>query len=318
MNSDHFKNLIERSEEFINENSKDLYHICLKELNLKLDEKNLYELLRIEFIPIYLQLINLTKEKHNTVFLGIAGVNGSGKTTLSRFLSLLLQHDGFYTVTFSMDDLYPTKEERQLIARKIDPALGTRLMYDNMLVKKIFNGLKNWKSPISIPKFDKSIDDRFPESQWQKIEKKPDFIIIEGVFTFVQPVSDTELSDTDKYINSKVKDLSDSYNFMDLKIVLLAESIENVIMFRKQQEIELRKKKGDLFGMSPKEVENFILYFKTYLQRYTWVLEKNPIIDFVYIFNSERKITKISSPKYNFIFYSSQKSSLNIQSFNNS
>ncbi|MHA1721290.1 MAG: hypothetical protein ACTSWX_10910 [Promethearchaeota archaeon] len=302
MNREHFKNLIERSEDFMKENSKYLFQICLKDLNLKLNEKNLYELLMIEFIPIYLHLLKIANKKQDTIFLGIAGVNGSGKTTLSRFLSLLLQNEGYYAITFSMDDLYPTKEERLLIAKKIDPALKTRLMYDNMLVKKIFNELNDWKRPISIPKFDKSIDDRFPESHWQKIEKKPDFVIIEGVFTFAQPVSDAELSKTDKYINSKVRDLSNSYNFMDLKIVLLAESIENVIMFRKQQEIELRKKKGDLFGMDPKEVENFILYFKTYLQRYTWVLENNPIIDFVYIFNSERKITKISSPKYGFIY----------------
>ena len=88
---------------------------------------------------------------------------------------------------------------------------------------------------------------------------------------------------------------------MDFKIALLAESVENVIQFRQQQEKELRKEKGNNFGMTHHEVERFILYFKTYLQRYTWPLEYNPIIDFVYIFNSKRKITKISSPKFNII-----------------
>ncbi|MHA1476461.1 MAG: hypothetical protein ACTSQ5_14905, partial [Promethearchaeota archaeon] len=69
-----------------------------------------------------------------------------------------------------------------------------------------------------------------------------------------------------------------------------------------QQEKELRKEKGNNFGMTPQEVEKFIFYFKTYLQRYTWPLENNPIVDFVYIFNSKRKITKILSPKFNFIY----------------
>ncbi len=302
MNHKDFSGLIQTSENYINENSTFLFHICSKELNLKLDREDLIELLKIEYIPIYLQLLGIFKNKKDTVVLGIAGVNGSGKTTLARFLSLLLRKDGHYTINFSMDDLYPTKEERLELANNIDPSLETRLMYDNSLVKRIFESLHKWKGPISIPKFDKSIDDRFPENKWQIVGKKPDFVIIEGVFTFAQPISAENLSKIDLYINSKVKELSVSYNFMDFKIALLAESIENVIQFRKQQEIELRKEKGNNFGMTQQEVEKFILYFKTYLQRYTWPLENNPIIDFVYIFNSKRKITKISSPKFNFSY----------------
>jgi D-glycerate 3-kinase len=302
MNHNDFSGLIQTSENYINENTSVLFQICLEELNLKLDKGDLIELLRIEFVPIYLQLVEIFQGKKDTVVLGIAGVNGSGKTTLARFLSLLLQKDGYYTINFSMDDLYPTKEERLDLANNIDPSLETRLMYDNMLVKRIFESLHIWEGPISIPKFDKSIDDRSPENKWQTVGKKPDFVIIEGVFTFAQPTSAENLSKIDLYINSKVDELSDLYNFMDFKIALLAESVENVIQFRKQQEIELRKEKGNNFGMTPQEVEKFILYFQTYLQRYTWPLENNPIIDFVYIFNSKRKITKISSPKFKFIY----------------
>ena len=302
MNHKDFLGLIQTTENYINENSEVLFQICLEQLDLKLDKEDLIELLKIEFVPIYLQLSKIFQKKKDTVVLGIAGVNGSGKTTLARFLSLLLEKDGYYTINFSMDDLYPTKEERLELANNIDPSLETRLMYDNTLVKRIFESLHNWEDSISIPKFDKSIDDRFPENKWQKVEKKPDFVIIEGVFTFAQPISRENLSKIDQYINSKVNEISDSYNFMDFKIALLAESVENVIQFRKQQEKELRKEKGNNFGMTPQEVERFILYFKTYLQRYTWPLENNPIIDFVYIFNSKRKITKISSPKFNFIY----------------
>ena len=274
-----------------------------------MDKEDLIELLRKEFVPIYLHLIDIFQKKKDTVVLGIAGVNGSGKTTLARFLSLLLQKDEYNMINFSMDDLYPTKGDRLELANNINTSLETRLMYDNMLVKNIFESLRNWKNSIFIPKFDKSIDDRFPVNRWQKVNNKPDFVIIEGVFTFAQPISVKNLSKVDLYINSRVDELSDSYNFMDVKIALLAESVENVIQFRQQQEIELRKEKGNNFGMTPQEVERFILYFKKYLERYTFPLENNPIIDFVYIFNSKRKITKISSPKFNFIYLSSQKSS---------
>ncbi|MHA1510630.1 MAG: hypothetical protein ACTSRX_02805 [Promethearchaeota archaeon] len=302
MNHRDFLALIQTSENYINENSKVLFQICLEQLNLKLDKEDLIELLKIEFVPIYLQLREIFQKKKDTVVLGIAGVNGAGKSTLARFLSLLLQKDGHYSINFSMDDLYPTKKERLELANDIDPSLETRLMYDNLLVKRIFESLHDWEGPISIPKFDKSIDDRFPENKWQKVEKKPDFVIIEGVFTFAQPISARNLSKIDQYINSKVDELNDSYNFMDFKIALLAESVENVIQFRQQQEIELKKEKGNNFGMTQQEVEKFILYFKTYLQRYTWPLENNLIIDFVYIFNFKRKITKILSPKFNFIY----------------
>lgn len=302
MNHKDFSALIQTSENYINENSEILSQICIEILNLNLDKKALFELLKIEFVPIYLQLMKIFQKKKNTVVLGIAGVNGSGKTTLARFLSLLLQKNGHYTINFSMDDLYPTKSERLKLANNIDPSLETRLMYDNALVKRIFRSLRNWEDSILIPKFDKSIDDRFPENKWQIIKKKPDFVIIEGVFTFAQPISAENLSKIDQYIDSKVDDLRVSYNFIDFKIALLAESVENVIQFRKQQEIQLRKENGDNFGMIPQEVEKFIMYFKTYLKRYTWPLENNPIIDFVYTFNSKRKITKISSPKFNFIY----------------
>ena len=302
MNHKDFSGLIQTAEKYIKKNSDVLFQICSEQLNLKLNKEDLVELLRYEFVPIYLQLLEIFKRKKDTVVLGIAGVNGSGKTTLSRFLSLLLQKDRYYTINFSLDDLYPTKEERLELANNIDLSLETRLMYDNALVKRIFESLHNWEGSISIPKFDKSIDDRFPEKKWQIVEKKPDFVIIEGVFTFAQAISAENLSKIDLYINSKVKELCDSFNFMDFKIALLAESVENVILFRQQQEIELRKEKGNNFGMTPQEVERFILYFKTYLQRYTWPLENNPIIDFVYSFNSKRKITKISSPKSNFIY----------------
>ncbi|QEE16540.1 hypothetical protein DSAG12_02370 [Promethearchaeum syntrophicum] len=300
MNHKDFSELILKSENFINENKIILFQNCLEKLNLILEIEDLIELLKFQFVPIYLQMLEILKEKKDTVVLGIAGVNGSGKTTLARFLSLLLQNQGYYTINFSMDDLYPTKEERLELAKDIDPSLESRLMYDNPLVKRIFESLNHWENSISIPKFDKSIDDRFPENKWQIVKKKPDFVIIEGVFTFAQPISAENLSKIDQYLNSQVNDLSDSYNFMDLKIVLLAESVENVIQFRQQQEKELRKEKGNNFGMNPHEVKKFILFFETYLKLYTWPLENNPIIDFVYIFNSNRKITKISSPKFNF------------------
>lgn len=287
---------------FVSTRSKLLFEISSVQLKLNLKKQDFNEILQYEFIPIYLELIKIHQKKQNTVFLGIAGVNGSGKTTLARFLVLLLQSEGFSAISFSMDDLYPTKEKRLKIAREIDPSLGTRLMYDNQLIKSVFISLIQWTGPIKIPQFDKSVDDRVNEDEWLKLNNKPDFVIIEGVFTFAQPVSDESLSKVDKYINSQVRDLSEDYNFIDLKIALLTESIDSVIHFRQQQEIELQKKVGKEYGMTQHEVEVFIRYFQKYLERYTWAQINNPLIDLVFVFNSNRKIIKITSPKNQIIF----------------
>ncbi len=273
------------------------FQLCLDQLNLKISEPDLILLLKLEYIPIFVALKTIYQKKKNTVFLGIVGVNGSGKTTLANFLTQLLLSENYKAIHFSMDDLYPLKSTRLKWAENIHPNLKTRLLYDNELVRCIFQGLNNWKGPIKIPQFDKGIDDRAPEENWLFIPEKPDFVIIEGVFPFAKPVTDVNLSKADKFFNSQVRDLKDAYNFIDLKLVLLTGSINDVIQFRQQQEFELQKVQGKTVGMSPQEVESFIRYFQTYLERYTYPLEQDPRIDIVFILDSNRRIVRVYSPK---------------------
>ena len=285
------------SEVLIKNNKNKYFQVCLTQLKLKTSERDLIELLKLEYLPVYLALKSIYQKKQNSVFLGIVGVNGSGKTTLSEFLRLLLESEGYNVVRFSMDDLYPTKSQRLAMAEKIHPNLKTRLMYDNKQVKRVFSDLKDWKGPIKIPQFDKGIDDRMPEKNWLLVSKKPDFVIIEGAFTFAKPIDDENLSEADKLINSQVRNVADSYDFIDIKLALLTESIENVIRFRQQQEADLQKERGRDAGMTSQEIESFIRYFQTYLERYTWPQEKDSRIDFVFTIDSTRCVIGLYSPK---------------------
>ena len=242
------------------------------------------------------------QKKQNTTFLGIAGVNGSGKTTLTKFITTLLQSEAYNVVQFSMDDLYPTKEVRLKRAETIHPSLKTRLMYDNEQVQRVFQGLKDWKGPVSIPQFDKAIDDRASKEKWLNISVKPDFVIAEGVFTFAKPITDTNLTAADKFLNSQVRELADSYDFIDFKLTLLTDSINNIIQFRLQQEVELQKTRGTTAGMSPQEVDAFIRYFYPHIERYTAPQIQDPRIDLVYTLDSNRRIIRISSPKLGFTY----------------
>ncbi len=286
--------------------NKDKYfYLCRNLLNLKATDEQICAFLTLEYLPLYLWLKKLfLVKKNDSVYLGIAGINGVGKTSLARFLKLLLESEGFNVVHFSMDDLYPTKSFRMKLAEKIHPNLKIRLMYDNSQVKRVFSGIQNWQKPIKIPKFDKATDDRFPEENWLIVTKKPDFVIVEGVFIFAKPVADNNLSKADNYINSLVRDLLDVYSFIDVKITLLTDSFENIIQFRQQQERELQDSRGKYTGMTSEQVESFIRYFQTYLERYTYSQEQDPLIDLAFIYNIDRQISRIYSPKQNLVYFS--------------
>ncbi len=292
-----YNQLKSQSEQLIENNKQKYSKIILDKLEIKISEKDMSELLKLEYLPIYLKLKSIYENKNDTTFLGIVGVNGSGKTTLSKFLKILLESEKFRVVHFSMDDLYPTKEKRKKLAEKIDPNLKTRLMYDNNIVKRVFEDLKNWKESTKIPQFDKGIDDRLPKDQWLNVDKKPDFVIMEGAFTFAKAIDEKNLSKADQFINRQVRKIQDTYNFIDLKLALLTDSIENVIEFRKEQEIKLQKKRGKKAGMSLYEVERFVRYFQTYLERYTWPKEQDPEINLVFTIDQNRRISKVYSPK---------------------
>ena len=53
--------------------------------------------------------------------------------------------------------------------------------HDVGMINNTFKHLKrrNFKT-VSIPKFDKSVDDRFKKNKWQKIKIQPDIVIFEG------------------------------------------------------------------------------------------------------------------------------------------
>ncbi len=132
--------------------------------------------------------------------------------------------------------------------------------------------------------------------------QKPDFVIMEGVFIFAQPIVDDSLSKADRFLNAQVRELTDSYEFIDLKLVLLTESIADVIRFRQKQEVELQQLRGKDSGMTPQEVEAFIRYFQPHLERYTWPQERDPRIDLVFTLGGDHRIARITSPKLNKVY----------------
>ena len=123
--------------------------------------------------------------KKKTRLIGLTGGQGTGKSTISNILKIVLNDVyNLKTVIFSIDDFYKTFQERKKMSKKISNLFLTRGVpgtHDTKMLLQCIKNLKNNKfKKLTIPKFDKSIDDRSSKNKWLKIKKKPNIVIFEG------------------------------------------------------------------------------------------------------------------------------------------
>ena len=153
----------------------------LKEKNLKIKKKMLLNYL----IPLSFWINKKSNNQINTYFLGLSGGQGAGKTTITSLLNLILTNYFKKKVCiFSIDDFYKTLDERKKLSKNIHSLLKTRGVpgtHDIKLMTNYLNKIKSKKNKvISLPIFDKSIDDRAKKQKWKKINFIPNIIILEG------------------------------------------------------------------------------------------------------------------------------------------
>ena len=150
------------------------------------------------YIPFCNKLFKLYKTHNKTLLLGLSGSQGSGKSTISKILKIILNTNFNLNVIYiSIDDFYKTTIERKKMSKLYHPLFLTRGVpgtHDSkMIYKKLSSLLKKNFNSISIPKFDKSIDNRLKFKYWKKIKKKPDIIIFEGWCVWAEPQKFKEL-----------------------------------------------------------------------------------------------------------------------------
>ena len=147
--------------------------------------KNKKKMLLNYLIPLSFWINEKSNQYSNTYFLGLSGGQGAGKTTITSLLNIILTNYFKKKVCiFSIDDFYKTLNDRKKLSKKIHPLLKTRGVPGTHDIKFIINYLKKIKlkknKVISLPIFDKSIDDRAIKLKWKKINYIPDIIILEG------------------------------------------------------------------------------------------------------------------------------------------
>ena len=234
------------------------------------------------YIPIGNSIYKIYEKEKITKVIGLTGGQGSGKSTISNILKIVLkEYFNLETIIFSIDDFYKTFKDRKKMSKKISPLFLTRGVPGTHETKLLYNCIKSLKKKdfkkITIPKFDKSIDDRLPKNKWQKIEKKPNIVIFEGWCVGAKPQKNKDLLvpiNTLEKVNDKKKiwrtrvnqELKDQYkkifNLIDVSIFLKVPSFKHIYKWRLLQEKKLKAVSRGKKIMNSKQIKKFIMFYE--------------------------------------------------------
>ena len=229
------------------------------------------------------------REGSEPFVLGINGAQGTGKSTLADLICkyLAVAHDRS-TVVLSIDDLYLTRAQRQALAKDVHPLLATRGVpgtHDVELGLSVIRLLKSLEQgqSVLVPRFDKSTDDRFAESEWTEVTGPVDLIIFEGWCVGSESVSDEELltaiNDLEtsedlngswrRYVNQQLKEnYPPLFEMLDALVFLSALDFDCVLRWRTEQEEKLaagasaRETRAMTHVMTQTQIERFIQHYE--------------------------------------------------------
>ena len=234
------------------------------------------------YLPISKMIKDEYIKKKRTKVIGLTGGQGTGKSTISNVLKIILKEAyKLETVIFSIDDFYKTFRERKKMSKRINCLFLTRGVPGTHDTKMLFQCIKSLKDnkfkKLTIPKFDKSIDNRSSKNKWLKIKKKPNIVIFEGwcVGATAQKNKDLNLPinklekhrDKKKIWRQKVnselkKNYKKIFNLVDKLIFLKVPSFKYVFKWRLLQEKKLRITCKGNKTMTDKQINNFVMYYE--------------------------------------------------------
>jgi D-glycerate 3-kinase len=234
------------------------------------------------YLPISKMIKKEYIKKKKTQIIGLTGGQGTGKSTISNILKIILKEAyKLETVIFSIDDFYKTLKERKKMSKKLSTLFLTRGVPGTHDTRMLFQCIKDLKNNnfkrLTIPSFDKSIDDRTKKSKWLKVKKKPNIVIFEGwcVGATAQKNKDLNSSinklekDKDKKkiwrkrVNTELKkNYKKIFELIDKLIFLRVPSFKYVFEWRLLQEKKLKiTSKGNKI-MTNRQIKNFIMYYE--------------------------------------------------------
>lgn len=240
-------------------------------------------------VDIYVPLAACLAERADASVLppliGINGAQGSGKTTLCRLLQIVLEQ-GFakHAVTISIDDIYLPHAARAQLANTVHPLLQTRGVpgtHDVALGLQLLASLRGLGKDrtMSLPVFDKAIDDRLPEEDARRVTGPVDLILFEGWCVGARPQQDEALAvpvnslerleDPDlawrRYVNQQLNnDYARLFAEIDFLIMLKVPGMDSVMEWRGKQERKLAERAGPGGSkvMDRAALQRFIMHYE--------------------------------------------------------
>ena len=256
------------------------------------------------------------------LLVGINGSQGSGKSTLASLLTLLLtQFHQLKVMQLSIDDFYLTRESRRSLAKHVHPLLATRGVpgtHDMPLMRETLQRLVQGNGEVPIPRFNKTVDDRYPADQWEHVSAPLDLVIIEGWClgtpaqsdeALREPVNDLEArEDADaswrRYVNRQIAEqYEEVYQMVDLWVMLQAPSFDCVYQWRLEQEQKLADKpdhEGQFEArqnqvMSAEQIARFIQHYQRLTEH---SLKQLPAkVHYLFRLDQERRVIAGSKPR---------------------
>ena len=118
-------------------------------------------------------VVQLIRASRPRVF-AISGPIGAGKSTIAGAVSRSLANVGLHAVAVSMDDFYLSREERR---RRSIPWRAAPGSHDLDLMVRTLAAVQEGSTPLVVPRFDMSRDDRSTD---EPLGEAPDVVVFEG------------------------------------------------------------------------------------------------------------------------------------------
>jgi D-glycerate 3-kinase len=235
------------------------------------------------FLPLAEQVLGKVAHSRRTLIVGVSGCQGSGKSTLAELLVLMLkQLMGLRCINLSIDDFYLTHARRQELGAVVHPLLATRGVpgtHDVDLALSTLNALREG-GEVRIPRFNKGVDDRAPQSEWPRILAPVDVIVLEGWCLSIgpedeaaleQPINELEANEDieghwRRYVNAQLQGpYAEFYAMVDFLVFLKAPDFAKVYEWRQRQEDKLAARvTGEAAKrvMNPAQLKRFIQHYE--------------------------------------------------------
>jgi len=226
--------------------------------------------------------------------IAISGGQGAGKSTFAQAIRQARELLGRNAVVCSIDDFYLTKAQRKRLGQTVHPLLETRGVpgtHDVRLALDTLDALRRGETKVSLPRFDKGLDDRVPSDRWPVFDKIADTVVLEGWCLGATPVEPADLLQPinrleeredahgvwRRYVNESMHQYLEMWEKVDFWIFLAVPDMAAVRRWRKQQELSL----AEQLRMTPEAIDRFVDHYerltrqllKTMRVRADWVVD---------------------------------------------